>query len=107
MAKLPDRDDDDWPCPQVSSHPSRRVVAPSVLIPWAPAERLKNQPGRQRVLGHTCSCCVVVYELISGGGAYMVRRTHQTTPCRVVYAGPWTRGKAERLWQMLLTGEAR
>lgn len=107
MAKLPDHEDDDWPCPGLSAHPSGRVGTPTVVLTWAAEDGAVEQSTRQRVLDYTCSCCVLVYEFLSGGGAYVFRRTHQTSPAKVAYAGPWHRAEAGRLWQMLLSGEAR
>jgi hypothetical protein len=94
MAELPDHEMDDWPCPGLSAHPSGRIAAPTVSIDWTAEDWLEEQAARQRVVDYTCSCCVVVYELLSGGGTCVFRRTHQTTPPRAAYTGPWQRAKA-------------
>lgn len=107
MVELPHHQMEDWPCPRMSVHPSGRIAAPAVAIDWTMEDWLQDQATRQRVVDYTCSCCVVVYELLSGGGLCVFRRTHQITPPRVAYAGPWRRAEAERLWKLLLAGEAR
>lgn len=91
----------DWPCPQLSPHPPGRSARPTVELDWR-----GPQPFRSRVLGYTCSCRTIVYELLASGGMYVIRRTYQTTPRRIAYAGPWSRRTAERMWSMLLSGEA-
>lgn len=92
--------DDAWPCPKLSPHPLVRGGNMSAHIDWAP-----EHPVRMRVLDHTCSCRVVVYELLGVGGRYMIRRIHQTQPRRELYSGPWTRPVADRVWRLILTGE--
>ncbi|MEU8251809.1 hypothetical protein [Nonomuraea sp. NPDC048916] len=96
-----DAEADPWPCPRLSAHPPRHSGAPVADIDWT-----KPQPVRLRVVDHTCSCRVVVYELLSCGGHYMIRRLHQTDPPKSLYAGPWPRPVAERVWKLVLTGEA-
>ena len=97
----PGEDVDPWPCPRLSVHPPRRNTTPLATVDWT-----KPSPVRLRVIDHTCSCRVVVYELLSCGGSYMIRRLHQTDPLRSSYAGPWSRPAAERVWKLFLTGEA-
>ncbi|MFD2354219.1 hypothetical protein ACFSTC_40455 [Nonomuraea ferruginea] len=84
-------DPDDWDCPQLAPHPPGRIGVPTTPLDWT-AER----PYRSRVLGYTCSCRTIVYELLASGGMYVIRRTYQTTPPRVAYAGPWSRRVAEK-----------
>ncbi|MEV4835241.1 hypothetical protein AB0K05_12000 [Nonomuraea sp. NPDC049486] len=93
---------EDWTCPQLAPHPPGRIGLPMMPLDWT-AER----PYRSRVLGYTCSCRTIVYELLASGGMYVIRRTHQTNPPRVAYAGPWARSMAELIWNSILTGEAR
>ncbi|GAA4516586.1 hypothetical protein GCM10023096_32530 [Nonomuraea ferruginea] len=94
-------DPDDWDCPQLAPHPPGRIGVPTTPLDWT-AER----PYRSRVLGYTCSCRTIVYELLASGGMYVIRRTYQTTPPRVAYAGPWSRRVAEKMWNSVLTGDA-
>ncbi|MEV0597558.1 hypothetical protein [Nonomuraea cavernae] len=65
------------------AHPPRRSAIPLATIDWT-----KPSPVRLQVIDHTCSCRLVVYELLSSGGSYMIRRLHQTNPPRSSYAGP-------------------
>lgn len=88
-----------WPCPELSPHPPRYADTTMSGIDWR-----EEQPGRLRVVDHTCSCGVIVDELVSFGGRYMIRRTQQTDPPVVLVAGPWARPRAERMWHLLLTG---
>src|SRR5690606_26265317 len=95
-------DPDEWICPGLSPHPPGRIGTPVTSLDW-----MAEQPYRSRVLTYTCSCRTIVYELLASGGMYLIRRTYQTTPIRIAYAGPWRRLTAERIWDSILTGEAR
>lgn len=101
MTDLRDHDVVAWPCPRLAPHPPARIGERTTLIDWT-----MERPARLRVLDYTCSCRVIVYELLGCGGRYMIRRTHQTAPPRVAYAGPWPRRTADLLWARILTGEA-
>ncbi|GIH99185.1 hypothetical protein Pta02_11940 [Planobispora takensis] len=79
-------------------------------LPLRGCERLIWQPqpsGRYRVLDYTCSCRAVVYELVSCGGAYQIRKIIQGRPPKSWYAGRWNHQEAQGWWQRLLTGLAR
>jgi hypothetical protein len=103
MPELLGLEADAWPCPRLAAHPpGRSTAATTTHIDWT-----KEEPVRLRIVDYTCSCRALVYELLSYGGHYMIRRTHQTTSPKVFYAGPWPRAVAERVWTMILTGEAR
>jgi hypothetical protein len=61
-----------------------------------------------RVLAHTCECLATVYELCALGGAYFIRRTVRGPEDVQSCDSPHTRQrKAERLWFLLLRGQAR
>lgn len=92
---------DDWPCPQLAPHPPGRIGTPVTSLDWT-----AEQPYRSRVLSYTCSCRTIVDELLASGGMYLIRRSYQTTPPRVSYAGPWSRPRAQQLWDSIITGEA-
>jgi len=92
---------DPWPCPRLFAHPARRSTTPLATIDWT-----NPSPARLRVIDRTCSYRLIVYELLSCGGSYMIRRLHQTDPPKSSYAGPWPRPVAERVWRLVLTGEA-
>ncbi len=79
-------------------------------LPLPGCERLVWQPqpsGRYRVLDYTCSCRAVVYELVSCGGAFQIRKIIQRQPPEVWYAGRWSHREAQGWWQRLLMGLAR
>nr|WP_055509973.1 hypothetical protein [Nonomuraea pusilla] len=107
MADLPGEEIDAWPCAGLSPHPPVRLAAQSLRIDWAAEDQGQERASRVRVVDSTCSCCVIVYELLNYGGVYAIRRTHQTVPPRFAYAGPWPHAQARRVWVMLLSGEAR
>ena len=94
-------DPDTWPCPQLAPHPPTRAGRRMTRLDWT-AER----PYRVRVLAYTCSCRTIVYELLASGGTYVIRRSHQVAPRKETYAGPWARCEAERMWTLILTGDA-
>jgi hypothetical protein len=98
--EVPEPDLDLWPCPRLSPHPPHRSTLASD-IDWT-----MPQPLRLRVVDHTCSCRLIVYELLCSGGQYVIRRMRQTDPPEMFYAGPWRREVAERVWKRVLTGEA-
>lgn len=102
MTEVLDVELDAWPCPQLAPHPPARTGGRVTCLDWA-----AESPARARVVDYTCSCRVIVYELLASGGTYVIRRTHQTVPPRVAYAGPWLRRPADRMWMLILTGEAR
>lgn len=101
MTELLDLEADTWSCPRLSPHPPGRTSVHSTRLEWT-----LEPPNRIRVVRHTCSCRVIVYELLTAGGAYFIRRTHQTLPAKISYAGPWSHRLAVRLWALVLTGEA-
>jgi hypothetical protein len=93
-------DPDNWPCPRRVPHPPTGAGRHTKLD-WT-----VERSHRARVLDYTCSCRTMVYELLASGGTYVIRRTHQVEPRKEVYAGPWVCCEAERVWKLILTGEA-
>ncbi|MFE3451589.1 hypothetical protein ACFXJ8_21965, partial [Nonomuraea sp. NPDC059194] len=92
---------DPLPCPRLAPHPPGRTAACDIHLKWD-----GEAPPRIRVVEYTCSCRVIVYELLRCSGLYIIRRTHQTTPAKVAYAGPWRHRVAGQMWTLILTGEA-
>lgn len=63
---------------------------------------------RVRVLRHTCECRARVYEFCAAGGLAWVRRTDRLAAGPTVKEShPGSYGEVEKLWERLLTGEAR
>ncbi|MBB5960921.1 hypothetical protein FHS22_000159 [Planomonospora venezuelensis] len=64
--------------------------------------------GRELVLAWTCACRARFFELIQSGGVCFIRRTTQKTPAAEVEESyRMSARKARKLWDALLTGEAR
>src|SRR5437868_257679 len=64
----------EWECPGLSVHPGR--VAPGhVQLFWQ-----EIVPGRLRVIEYTCACQAVCFELVAGGGTYLIHRFLQSEP---------------------------
>ncbi|GAA4562216.1 hypothetical protein GCM10023193_27540 [Planotetraspora kaengkrachanensis] len=95
--------DDDWQdCPGVSPH-AATPQARRVELSWC-----DDSPGDGRSLEHTCMCVMTVYELMSYGGVYRIRRTTERRDVpSVSYAGWWRRLDAYMWWSRLLAGLAR
>ncbi|GII27191.1 hypothetical protein Pmi06nite_06330 [Planotetraspora mira] len=95
--------DDDWSdCPRVSPH-AAAPQARRVELSWC-----DDSPGDGRSVDHTCMCVMTVYELVSYGGIYRLRRTTERHDGHSVsYAGGWRRTDAYVWWSRLLAGLAR
>ncbi len=89
------------PCPGLSAHPIRATSECRALDGDSVPQR------RYRVVEHTCSCRVVLYELISCGGIYMIHRVIQNKPPKHAFTGRWTLREAREMWRQVLTGQAR
>ncbi|MEV4833400.1 hypothetical protein AB0K05_02690 [Nonomuraea sp. NPDC049486] len=94
----------DEDCPGISPHPA--VPRPGRTELWWIAQGV----GPGRVVAYTCSCRMTVYELVSCGGVYQIRR--RTLPRRGVQPVSWTaerwrREEAHEWWRRLLAGQAR
>lgn len=94
MLDLPDIHGPHVAPPAVGSHP----------IEWSePIPRFD----RERVRACTCECRARIYELRTAGGLSWIRRTDRLEPAPVVRVSPpRPAGETEKLWQMLLTGQA-
>lgn len=54
-------------------------------------------------LEYTCACRPVAYEFRGRGGTYVICRI---PPFEESYVGPWRRREAERMWMLIVTGQA-
>jgi hypothetical protein len=79
--------------------------AGSEKIKW----RKWGPTAKATVVETTCTCKARVYELGHAGGERYIARIDRAPDQRdvILYAGPMLAGKADRLWQKILTGEAR
>lgn len=101
-------EEEEWPCPGFTAHPSEQAGSPRVTLDWRDeVRRTHHSPDRHRVIDFTCACADTSYEFLSAGGRYQFRRVRRSNPKVVAYAGPWQRAKADELWRLLLKGEAR
>lgn len=101
MGKTDGEDDGRW-CPAVSPH------AAVPLKNRAELEWSKIFPGDGRVVEYTCDCGMTVYELISYGGVFRIRRTTSAKDVPPVsYTHGWRRLEALEQWRLLLAGQAR
>jgi hypothetical protein len=101
-------EDEQWPCPGFTAHPSGHAGPVRVGLDWRDEVRKDHHlPDRQRVIDYTCACAEISYEFLSAGGRYQFRRVRRSNPKVVSYAGPWRRARADVLWRLLLNGEAR
>lgn len=76
----------------------------------AVAWRKWGPTAKATVVATTCTCKARVYELGHAGGERYIARIDQAPDRRdevVVYAGPMLAAKADRLWQRIITGQAR
>ncbi|TDC07668.1 hypothetical protein E1267_12640 [Nonomuraea longispora] len=78
-----------------------------MVLSWQDETRSTCTAERRRVLFHTCACLETSYEFLGVGGMYGFRRIRRSAPKAVAYAGPWQRGRAEKLWLLLINGQAR
>lgn len=76
-----------------------------MAIDWtAPVARCSNV----RVRSHTCECASELFELCQAGGLLFIRRTLRKAGADVVHESGWVvSAVAERLWELLLRGQAR
>lgn len=101
-------EEEEWPCPGFNAHPSNQAGPHKVAFDWHDEVRKDpHSPDRQRVIDFTCACAEISYEFLAAGGRYRFRRVRRSNPKVVSYAGPWPRSRADKLWRMLLVGEAR
>ncbi|GAB2947546.1 hypothetical protein ACFMQL_09930 [Nonomuraea fastidiosa] len=107
MAQPTSPEEEDWPCPGFAAHPCDGAARPEVWLGWRSETRKVNSIDRQRVIAYTCACRETSYEFLAAGGMYRFRRRNRSEPEVVAYAGPWHRAKAERLWGLLIVGQAR
>jgi hypothetical protein len=91
-----------WPCPGLAPHPPPPTDDRASFLEWT-----ADKPTKSRTLEYTCSCQTTVYEFLASGGNYRIRRKDRAAHPREMYAGPWRRQVAERMWALILTGEAR
>ncbi|MEW2356220.1 hypothetical protein [Spirillospora sp. NPDC029432] len=69
---------------------------------------VRGPAARLRVLAQTCECRATVHAFCALGGAYFIRRTLRGPDGEQSWDSPHTRQrKAERLWWLLLRGQAR
>lgn len=74
------------------------------LLEW----RAPRRDGRQRVVGWTCDCRQIVYELREAAGQGFIRRYVQAgTGWRASDTFRMRLSEAYKLWQALLSGLAR
>lgn len=76
-------------------------------------ERLRwTEPGRRtqriRVKLHTCDCKATIYEFCQAGGLLFIRRTVRGPDGPVIHESDrWISARAEQIWLLLVTGQAR
>lgn len=65
--------------------------------------------GTVRLISETCECKARVYELGAAAGLRFIARIDREPGKRdvVVFAGPMLAARADKLWQRIITGEAR
>ncbi|RJL30856.1 hypothetical protein [Bailinhaonella thermotolerans] len=95
----------------VPTPPGEACLDPHVALPRPDCERwVWAPPGgeRVRVVAWTCPCRAVFYELCQVGGSAFVRRTVQRDGAwEVRETARVTCAAGHRMWQALLSGEAR